>query len=94
MRSKVYRADKQPLDLSPFTSNGQPVYSTIRTFSKQDEPIHYIETLTPDASDAIKVLQFLDEMNGIGWTPELRRLERELRDALNDLMTVEGENPQ
>lgn len=79
-------------DLSPFTKSGQPVFSSMKMMTDpQDRTKEYRVEVTPDAEDAIRVLRFLDEQNGIGWTPELKRIERELRKSLHDLMTVPHE---
>lgn len=86
----VRRADELPLEVSPITSRGQIVYSSVREIRDLKDPtVPYIETITPDTEDAIKVLKFLNELNGIGWTSELKRIEAELRIALQDLMSVE-----
>jgi hypothetical protein len=89
----VYKADELPLETSPITKKGEIVYSSIREIrDPSDITTSYIETITPDAEDAKKVLRFLDEQNGIGWTDELKRIEKELRTALLDLMSAEGKS--
>lgn len=91
MKRTVHKADEMPLDVSPVTKNGEIVFSKIHEISDIDNPtIKYIETCTPDSEDAFKVLRFLDEMNGISWTSELKRIERELRSALLDLATADN----
>jgi len=87
MKRHVRKANSlEGVEMSPITPKEELVYSSIHTITDPDEPtVPYIETLTPDAEDAMKVLRFLDEINGIGWTPSLRRIEKELREALHDL---------
>lgn len=87
MKRTVYkRGTMTELSCSPITKAGEVVFSRINIISDPNDPREeYIEELTPDSEEAFKVLRFLDEMNGIGWTPRLRKLERELRDALMDL---------
>lgn len=91
--SKVTRrkiGDLSELTLSPVTKGGQIVYSTIHEESDPFNPAdRWIVEITPDAEDAIKVLKFLDEQNGIGWTPNLKKLEKELRKELHDLMSTQ-----
>lgn len=92
-RRKV--GEMEELTLSPITKGGEIVYSSIKEESDPNNPRdRWIVEYTPDAEEAIKVLKFLDEMNGIGWTPKLKSLELDLRLALLDLMTAnrgEGE---
>lgn len=89
MKIERHRADRQPLNPSPITPSGQIVISRIREESDPYDPkMRYIVTYTPDGEDVIKVLNFLNEMNGIGWTADLRRIEAELRAALVDLRRV------
>lgn len=86
MRRTIHRVDEMPLEASPITKKGEVVLSTIHEISDLDDPtIKYIETYTPGKEESIKVLRFLNEMNGIGWTPQLIRIEKELRAALMDL---------
>jgi len=77
-------------DLSPITPKGQVVYSSIKVEALHDDGAgtHRIVTYTPERSDAIRVLSFLNNINGISWTPELKQIERELRSALHDLMDM------
>lgn len=81
--------DLDELELSPVTKGGEIVYATIK---EETDPLNptdrWIVEYTPDGEDAIKVLRFLDEMNGIGWTLRLKKAEKELRLALLDLMTA------
>lgn len=94
-KRSVHRYDEMPLEVSPVTKKGQIVYSSIREISDLNDPtVIYIETITPDGQDAKKVLRFLDEMNGIGWTPELQRIEKELRAALMDLWSADEAAPK
>lgn len=87
MKRTVHKVNEVPITITPFTPSGQMVFSTIKTITDLDDPtIVYHETLTPDAHEAIKVLKFLDEMNGISWTPKLKDLEVKLRKELHDLM--------
>lgn len=89
MRITRRRAHELPINLSPITPKGSIIYSRIQAESDPEDPTkQYIVEYTPDGADAIKVLKFLDEMNGIGWTGELRTIEQELREALHDLMAV------
>ncbi len=91
----IHRFDELPLEVSPITKTGQIVYSSIREIrDPHDITTPYIETITPDADDAKKVLNFLNELNGIGWTPELQRIEKELRLALLDLMSSDITPPK
>lgn len=91
MKRTVYPAGTLPTSLSPITPDGQLVYSRIKKFGDpHDRTKEYIEELTPNRQEAFKVLQFLDAMNGIGYTPELKRIEKELRAALLDLVGGES----
>jgi len=77
------------MEPSPITPNGQLVYSSMRVEARHDGTgEHRVITYTPDKTDAIEVLSFLDEINGISWTPELKKIEKELRAALHDLMGI------
>lgn len=90
MKRVARRADAlSDITLSPVTKSGEIVYSSITQESDPFNPTDlWIVEYTPDAEDAIKVLKFLNEMNGIGWTPRLKKAEKELRLALLDLMSV------
>jgi hypothetical protein len=89
MRRNVRRSSELGA-LSPLTKNGQPVFSSMRIIQDLGNPHEQlIEEYTPDSSDAIKVLEFLDKINGLHWTPDLIRIERELRAALLDLITID-----
>lgn len=77
--------------LSPITKGGEVVNSRIKMITDPNKPTEqWVEEYTPEPADAIKVLEFLNEMNGIGWTSRLRKAEEELRLALHDLMTIGG----
>jgi hypothetical protein len=87
MKRKVYKANEIG-ELSPHTKSGEIVFSRLHVEPNPEEPMNpYHIEFVPEASDALKVLHFLDEMNGIGWTPTLKKLERDLRTALLDMMT-------
>jgi hypothetical protein len=73
--------------LSGFTKSGKLIYSRLELRENPDDPRNPFQVLTTaERSDAIKVLKFLDEMNGIGWTAELRKIELALRAELHDFM--------
>jgi len=86
MKVTRHKANELNLELSPVTRGGDIVYSRIEKSKDFITGEAYITTYTPGRDEAVKVLSFLDEINGIGWSSELTRIEKELRSALFELM--------